>query len=428
MKAVVFHGIGDIRLDDVPEPTIRDRTDAIIRVTASAICGTDLHLVRGTVPGMRPGTVLGHEAVGIVEEIGKAVRNLREGDRVIVPSTIACGFCAYCRAGYFSQCDTVNPHGPRAGTAFFGGPESSGAFDGLQAERARIPYANVGLVKVPEDVADEEAVLLSDIFPTAYFGAALAEIRPGDTVAVFGCGPVGQLAITSARLFDAGRILAVDTIPERLEMARAQGAEVMDFNAEDPVEVIRELTGGIGVDRVIDAVGVDAQHPDRGPAATDADGRAEFAHELDEAAPEQNPHAGTWVPGDAPSQATRWAVEMVAKAGTIGTVGVYPPQVEHYPFGAAFMKNLTLKMGNCNHRRYVPELVSLVANGTLDPTPLITRWSPTEDAIEAYQSFDRRETGWTKVALGLGGPGAVPPGSGHASGTGATTTAGTAAG
>ncbi|MEO3750962.1 zinc-dependent alcohol dehydrogenase [Streptomyces sp. B6B3] len=428
MKAVVWHAVGDIRLDDVPEPKIQDTHDALVRITTSAICGTDLHFVRGTMPGMRTGRVLGHEAVGVVEEVGTGVRNLRPGDRVVVPSTVACGVCSYCRAGYYAQCDNANPGGRLAGTTFFGGPEAAGGLDGLQAEYARVPFAHVGLVPLPDTVDDGQAILLSDIYPTAWFGARLAEISAGDTVAILGGGPVGQAAVACARLQGAGRILLVDGVPDRLDLARRQHAEPVDFNAEDPVQSVRELTGGIGVDRVIDAVGVDAQHPDRGPAATDADGRAEFAHELDEAAPEQNPHAGTWVPGDAPSQATRWAVEMVAKAGTIGTVGVYPPQVEHYPFGAAFMKNLTLRMGNCNHRRYVPELVSLVANGTLDPTPLITRWSPTEDAIEAYQSFDRRETGWTKVALGLGGPGAVPPGSGHASGTGATTTAGTAAG
>ncbi len=416
MKAVVWHAVGDIRLDDVPEPKIQDTYDALVRITTSAICGTDLHFVRGTVPGMREGRVLGHEAVGVVEEVGSGVRNLSPGDRVVVPSTVACGTCSYCRAGYYAQCDNANPGGRLAGTVFFGGPEAAGGLDGLQAEYARIPFAHVGLVPLPETVDDGQAILLSDIYPTAWFGARLAEIGAGDTVAVFGGGPVGQAAISCARLQGAGRILLVDGVPDRLDLARHQHAEPIDFNAEDPVQAIRELTGGIGVDRVIDAVGVDAEHPSRGPAASDADAREEFAHERDEAVPEENPHAGTWVPGDAPSQATRWAVEAVAKAGTIGTVGVYPPQVEHFPFGAAFMKNLTLKMGNCDHRRYVPHLVSLVAGGTLDPTPLITRWSPTEDAIEAYQSFDRRESGWTKVALALGGPGAIPPPTGTAAG------------
>src|ERR671920_714443 len=221
MKAVVFHGVGDIRLDDVPEPKIQEPTDAIVRLTSSAICGTDLHMIRGTLSGMREGTILGHEGVGTVEEVGPQVRNLNPGDRVVVGSTVGCGYCSYCRAGYYAQCDHANPNGPQAGTAFFGGPKESGPFDGLQAEFARIPFANVGLVKIPDDVTDEQCILLSDIFPTGYFGARLAEVSPGDTVAVFGCGPVGLFAVASARLLDAGRVFAIDTIPSRLAMAKA---------------------------------------------------------------------------------------------------------------------------------------------------------------------------------------------------------------
>jgi threonine dehydrogenase-like Zn-dependent dehydrogenase len=220
MKAVVFRGIGDIRLEEVAEPQLEAQTDTIVRLTASAICGTDLHMIRGTMPGMKPGTILGHEGVGVVEACGKDVRNLKEGDRVVIPSTIACGACAYCRAGYTAQCDVANPNGPIAGTAFFGGPATSGPFHGLQAEKARIPFAGAGLVQIPPEVSDEQAILLSDIFPTAYFGAKLAEIRSGNTVAVFGCGPVGQFAIASAKLLGAGRVIAVDAIPSRLEMAR----------------------------------------------------------------------------------------------------------------------------------------------------------------------------------------------------------------
>lgn len=425
MKAVVWHGIGDIRVEDVPEPKIHEPYDAIVRVTSSAVCGTDLHFVRGTMPGMKEGRILGHEAVGIVEEVGAGVRNFRPGDRVVVSSTVACGTCSYCRAGYYAQCDNANPGGRRAGTVFFGGPEAAGGLDGLQAEYARIPYAHVGLVPLPDTVDDAQAILLSDIYPTAWFGARLAEIGSGDTVAILGAGPVGQAAIACARLQGAGRIIVVDGVPDRLELARDQHAETVDFNAEEPVEGILDLTGGIGVDRVIDAVGVDAQRPDRGPAAEALAGQVEeFDRERDEIAPEQRPDGDTWVPGDAPSLAARWAVRMAAKAGTVGTIGVYPPQVEHYPFGEAFMKNLTLRMGNCNHRRYLPRLVSMVASGELDPTPLLTRWAEVPDAIEAYRTFDRREAGWTKVALGLGGQGSVAPGMGEAAGTGAATTAG----
>ncbi|WP_447980051.1 zinc-dependent alcohol dehydrogenase [Candidatus Nitrospira bockiana] len=400
MKAVVFYGVGDIRVSDEPEPRLQQRTDAIVRLTASAICGTDLHMIRGTMPGMEPGTILGHEGVGVIEELGPDVRNLRVGDRVVIPSTIACGSCVYCRAGYQAQCDQANPHGPRAGTAFYGGPKQTGPFQGLQAEKARIPYANASLVKLPDDVSDDQAIVLSDIFPTGYFGADLAEIRPDDTVAVFGCGPVGQFAIASAQLHGAGRVLAVDTIPSRLEMARAQGAEVIDFQAEDPVQAILRLTGGIGVDRAIDAVGVDATLPHRGPAAEQLEGRREqFEEELKQIAPATNPQGDNWHPGDAPSLALDWAVEALAKAGTLAIIGVYPQSASAFPIGAAMNKNLTLKMGNCNHRRYIPRLLELVQSGIVDPAEILTQEEPLTSAIEAYKAFDTRRPGWIKVKL-----------------------------
>jgi threonine dehydrogenase-like Zn-dependent dehydrogenase len=400
MRAVVFHGVGDIRIDDVPEPRLRADCDAIVRMTSSAICGTDLHLVRGTLPGMRPGTILGHEGVGVVESFGKGVRNLKEGDRVVIPSTIACGVCSYCRAGYFSQCDQANPNGALAGTAFYGGPAQSGPFDGLQAEKARIPHANVGLCKLPDDVSDEQAILLSDIFPTGWFGAELAEIKPGNTVAVFGCGPVGQFVIASAKLAGAGRLFAIDTIPSRLDMARMQGAEVIDYEEDDPVEVLREMTGGIGVDRAIDAVGVDANHAHDGRGGARMKPlKKQFRQEVEEIAPRTNPDGDNWHPGDGPSQVQLWAVEGLAKAGTLAIVGVYPQAVHTFPIGAAMMKSLTLKMGNCDHRRYVPALVNLVRSGVVDPTEILTQRQPLTSAIEAYRAFDARAPGWVKVEL-----------------------------
>jgi threonine dehydrogenase-like Zn-dependent dehydrogenase len=400
MKAVVWHAVGDIRMEDVPEPRIEGPTDAIVRLTASAICGTDLHFVRGTMPHMVPGTVLGHEGVGVVEQIGEDVRNLNPGDRVVIPSTIACGVCAYCRDGYYAQCDRANPNGPSVGTAFFGGPKESGPFHGLQAERARIPFANVGLVKLPPGVSDEQAILISDIFPTGYFGAENAEIEDGDTVAVFGCGPVGQFAIASAKLLGAGRIFAVDTVPTRLEMARAQGAECIDFNREDPVETIKRLTGGIGVDRAIDAVGVDAEPPEQGPAAKQAQQqKTEFERQVQTVAPEQHQQGENWRPGQAPSQVLQWAVEALAKAGTLSIIGVYPPTAQSFPIGMAMNKNLTIKMGNCNHRRYIPMLVNLVASGVIDPTEVLTQLEAMSDAVEAYKQFDLRKPGWVKVEL-----------------------------
>jgi threonine dehydrogenase-like Zn-dependent dehydrogenase len=396
MKAVVFHGIGDIRLDDVKEPKIKEANDAIVALTASAICGTDLHMVRGTLTGMQKGTILGHEGIGVVEEIGKDVRNLSAGDRVVIPSTIACGNCSYCRAGYYAQCDNANPNGPDAGTAFFGGPKSSGPFDGLQAEKALIPFANVGLVKLPDEVDDDQAILLSDIVPTAYMAAENAQIKPGNTVAVFGLGPVGQFCVACAKLFDAGRIVAIDTIPSRLEMARAQGAEVIDFNAEDPIKAIKELTSGIGADRVIDAVGVDANRPHSGPAAKPA--AKKHAKEKERVAPEASPQGGNWEPGDAPSIVLSWSVEAVAKAGTVSIIGVYG-NVDSFPIGNAMEKNLTLTMGNCNHRRYIPRLVDLVRSGSLNPAEILTQREPMTSVIEAYKSFDKRKPGWVKVKL-----------------------------
>ena len=400
MKAVVFHGVGDIRLDEVKEPKLKEPSDAIVRLTASAICGTDLHMIRGTLPGMKPGTILGHEGVGIVEEIGKDVRNLRKGDRVVVPSTIACGYCSYCRSGYYSQCDHANPNGPAAGTAFYGGPAESGPFDGMQAEYVRVPYAHVNLVKLPESVSDDQAILLSDIFPTGYMAADIAEIVEGDTVAVFGCGPVGLFAIASAMLLGAGRVLAVDRHPSRLALARALGAETIDFDEEHPVETIHRLTGSIGVDRAIDAVGVDAERPHSGPAAKEAKKQApEFEKEVQEVAPKQNPDGELWQPGDAPSQVLQWAVESLAKAGTLSIVGVYPETSKTFPIGAAMNKNLTLQMGNCHHRKYIPMLLPLVQSGTFDPARILTQATPLASVIDAYQRFDLREEGWIKVML-----------------------------
>jgi threonine dehydrogenase-like Zn-dependent dehydrogenase len=400
MKAVVFHDVGDIRLETVEDPKIKSPTDAIVKITASAICGTDLHMVRGTLGGMMPGTILGHEGVGVVEEVGKDLRNFRVGDRVVIASTIACGCCAYCRSGYYSQCDDANPGGQAAGTAFFGGPESSGAFHGLQAEYARVPFAHTTLVKLPDEVSDDQAILLSDMFPTGYFGADLAEIRDGDTVVVYGCGPVGLFTIASAYLCGAGRVFAVDCHADRLDMARELGAETINFSHESPPETILRLTGGIGVDRAIDAVGVDAERPKGGPALRALETtRTEFELQVDEVAPETNPDGALWQPGNAPSLALDWALESLAKAGTLAVIGVYPPQARLFRIGLAMNKNLTIQMGNCPHRKYLPQLIQLTSSGAIDPAAILSQRQPLTDAIEAYKSFDQRRAGWVKVEL-----------------------------
>lgn len=396
MKAVVFHAVGDIRLDDVPEPQLQEPTDAIVRLTASAICGTDLHFIRGTVGGMEAGTILGHEGVGIVEALGDDVRNLQIGDRVVIPSTIACGNCSYCRAGYYSQCDDANPNGKQAGTAFYGGPANTGSFHGLQAEKARIPFANVGLIKLPPEVSDDQAILLSDIFPTGYFGADLAEVTNGDTVAVFGCGPVGQFAIASAFLLGAARVFAIDKHADRLRMARQQGAEVINFEEEDPVEALHRLTKGIGVDRAIDAVGVDAEHRH---SHIDKEEEQRFAQQVEQIAPDAHPDGENWQPGDGPSQALEWAIKGLAKAGTLAIIGVYSPQSNQFPIGMAMNKNLTINMGNCPHRKYIPKLIELTVSGRIDPAKILTQTKPIGNAIDAFKAFDQRRSGWVKVEL-----------------------------
>jgi threonine dehydrogenase-like Zn-dependent dehydrogenase len=400
MKAVVFHGVGDIRIDDVAEPEIEAATDALIEVRASAICGTDLHLVRGTVPGMRPGTILGHEAVGVVTEVGAGVHNLSRGDRVVVASTIGCGSCSYCREGYFAQCDHSNPHGRRAGPTLFGGPRSSGSIPGLQAERARIPFANVGLVKVPDHVADDQALLLSDIFPTGYFGAELAEVKPGDVVAVFGCGPVGQFAILSAQLLGAGRVLAIDNVASRLEIAQAQGAEAINFDEAQPVQALLELTRGIGPDRVIDAVGVDARAPHYGGGLLDGEDEvARIERQRSQVSPEPWNELGQLAEPHSPVQALEWAVDAIAKAGTLAIIGDYPARFESFPLGRAFQKNLTVKMGVCHHRRYIPKLMQLIGSGAIDLSQVVPRRETLLSATEAYELFERHANGWLQVEL-----------------------------
>lgn len=395
MKAVVFHDVGDIRLEDVPEPKVQQPNDAIVRITSSAICGTDLHFVRGTFTGMKPGRILGHEAVGIVEEVGKNVRNLKKGDRVVVPSTVGCGSCNYCRAGYHAQCDRANPNGPLAGTTFYGGPESAGGLDGLQAEYARTPFADASLVKLPDEITDDQAILMSDILPTSYMAAEMAEIGPSDTVAIFGCGPVGQFAIACAQHLEAGRVFAIDAVESRLTMAQNNGAEIINFNSEDPVQVLRDLTNGSGVDRVIDAVGIDAASSQHG----NKEEQQKFEQEIKSVAPKTSPVNGNWNPGGAPTQALLWCVDSLAKAGTLSIIGVYPPTLESFPIGKVMNKNITVKSGNCNHRRYMPLMIELVRSGVIRTEEFLTQKEPMISAIDAYRSFDRHQNGWVKVKL-----------------------------
>ncbi len=399
MKAVTFHAIGDIRVDNVPEPVIEQPTDAIVRLTASAICGTDLHFVRGTFSGMKKGQVLGHEGVGIVEQIGSAVRDIRVGQRVVIPSTIGCGTCRYCRERAFAQCDVANPQGKRAGTSFFGGPEAAGGYKGLQAERARTPWADTNLVVLPDAISDDQAILMSDILPTGWFGADLAQVAPGETVAVFGCGPVGLMAIASAFVMGAARVIAVDRLPDRLGMAEKLGAEPVNFDEIEVAKAIVEMTGGDGVDKVIEAVGVDAQHAQHGPDAPGVVGRVKEAVIQRLTEPTARTHGDHYVAGDKPAQSLDWAIECVRKSGTVAIIGVFPPTDREFPIGMAMNKNLTLRMGNANHRRYYDVLIDHVLSGRLDPVKVLTQVEPMTGAIEAYEAFDARQPGWIKVEL-----------------------------
>lgn len=402
MKALVFHDIGKICLEEVKKPDIKNTGDALVKITTSAICGTDLHFIRGTMGPIESGTILGHEAVGIVEEAGKNVRNLSIGDRVVIPSTIACGTCAMCRKANYSQCDIANPNGPDAGTAFYGGPKTTGPFNGCQAEYVLVPYANNNLVKLSDSISDDQAILVSDIFPTAYFSVDIAEVKKGDVVAVLGCGPVGQFVIASCKLRGVSRIFAIDTIPSRLTMAKNQGAECINFNAEYPVEIVKELTNGSLADVVIDAVGIDAFAPSKGPAAKHAaKNKLAFEDEIIQVAPQAMSTKQAWMPGNAPSYALREAVKLTAKCGTVSIIGVYPPGFKIYPIGDAMNKNLKIVMGNCPHRAYIPQLLSLIEDNRINPLSILTQREPIQNVVEAYRQFNARNDGWIKVALSL---------------------------
>lgn len=395
MKALVFKGIGDIAVEIVANPVIINPKDAIIKITTSAICGTDLHFVRGTVPGVKPGTVLGHEAIGIIEEIGSDVKNFKVSDRVIVPSTIGCGNCYYCECHLFAQCDNANPHGPHAGTAFYGGPVSSGPFQGMQAEKVRVPYADVNLVSIPDIISDDQVILLSDILPTAYMSVEMTDAQPTDAVAVFGCGPVGQLAILCLKKRGVKTIYAIDRVADRLVKAQLQGAHIINFDLVDPITELLTLTNNKGPDRIIDAVGVDAERP-TWCAPKDVQ---EFDQELKKIAPQTNVKDGNWIPGNAPSQSLEWAVKSVAKCGTISIIGVYADASRRFFIGDAMNKNLVVRMGNCNHRAYFPKLLDWVINKEVDLVPFISHRVPLDHAVDAYKHFDKRENGWLKVIL-----------------------------
>lgn len=388
MKALCWHGTGDVRVDNVADPEILDPRDIIIQITASGICGSDLHLYDGLTPTMEEGDVIGHEPMGIVVEVGSDVKKFQKGDRVVVPFVIACGSCYFCQKTLFSCCDTTNPGADLARAAMghapaglFGYSGMMGRYPGGQAEYLRVPHADVGPIKIESDLSDEKVLFLSDIFPTGYMAAENAEIEPGDTVAVWGCGPVGQFSIQCAWMLGAGRVIAIDRVPERLEMARVHGkAETLNFEDEPIHDRLLEMTGGRGPDRCIDAVGAEAHGSGSLDAMVD---RAKQALHLSM----DRPHA------------LRQAILACRKGGTLSVPGVYIGLLDKLPFGAVVGKGLTIKTGQTHVQRYLAPLLARIESGDIDPSFLITHRILLEHAPDAYELFRTKTDGCIKVVI-----------------------------
>ena len=387
MRALCWHGRGDVRVEHVPDPELLNPQDAIIRVSATAICGSDLHLLDGYIPTMQKGDILGHEFMGEVVEVGSAVKKLKVGDRVVVPFPIACGECWFCKHDLWSLCDNSNPKAALAETMFghapagiFGYSHLMGGYAGGQAEYVRVPFADVGPFKVPDSLSDEQVLFLTDIFPTGYQAAESCGIQGGDVVAVWGCGPVGQFAIKSAWLLGAERVIAIDRVPERLELARTQGpAEVINFEAVDAREQLNELTGGRGPDACIEAVGLESH----GLGAAGVYDRTKQELKLETG----RPHA------------LRQAILSCRKGGVVSVAGVFGGFIDKLPMGAAFNKGLTFKMGQTHVHRYLKPLLKTIEDGQIDPSFVITHKLSLDDAPNAYRQFRDKKDGCIKVML-----------------------------
>jgi threonine dehydrogenase-like Zn-dependent dehydrogenase len=388
MKALCWYGTEDVRVETVPDPIIEDARDAIVRITATAICGSDLHLYGGYMPTMEKGDVLGHEPMGEVVEVGSAITTLRPGDRVVVPFTISCGTCYFCQQGLFSLCDTSNPNADVARKAMghspaglFGFSHMLGGFAGGQAEYLRVPFADVGPLKIPSGLRDEQVLFLSDIFPTGYMAAENADIAPGDTVAVWGCGPVAQFTMQSAWMLGAGRVIAIDRVPERLRMAETHGkAETINCAQDDVYDRLMEMTGGRGPDRCIDAVGMEAH----------AGGSVDAV--LDKV------KAAVYLGTDRP-HVLREAILCCRKGGTLSIPGAYIGFLDKIPFGAAMNKGLSMKMGQTHVQRYHTRLLHMIEAGAIDPSFVITHRLTLDDGPDAYKIFRDKQDGCIKVVL-----------------------------
>lgn len=384
MKAVCWQGSNDVRVENVPEPKIINSRDAILKITSTAICGSDLHIYSGKIPTMESGDILGHEFMGEVVEVGSQIQNLQVGDRVVVPFTIACGNCFFCKKDLWSLCDNSNPNASMPEKLFghtpsglFGYSHLLGGYAGGQAEYVRVPFADVGPLKVPEGMKDEQVLFLTDIFPTGYMAAENCNIQPGDTVAVWGCGPVGQFAIRSAYMLGAERVIALDRFPERIQMAEEQSkAETINYEKVNAREALQEMTGGRGPDACIDAVGMEAhgtalQERVKQTARIGSDGGA----------------------------ALRQAIIACRKGGTVSIPGIYGGLMDKMPMGAMVNKSLTMKSGQTHVHRYLRPLLERIQNGEIDPSFVITHRLNLEDAPHGYEIFNKKEDDCIKVVL-----------------------------
>jgi threonine dehydrogenase-like Zn-dependent dehydrogenase len=378
-------GKTDVQVQRVPDPEIVDPRDIIVQISSTAICGSDLHIYDGYIPTMEKGDILGHEFMGEVVEVGRDVQKLRIGDRVVVPFTISCGSCFFCQRGLFSLCDNTNPNHELAEKLYgqspaglFGYSHMMGGYPGGQAEYARVPHADVGPIAVPDGLSDEQVLFLSDIFPTGYMAAENCDLNHGDTVAVWGCGPVGQMAIRCALLLGADRVIAIDRVPERLEMARAGGAETIDDH-EDVVEELKELTHDRGPDACIDAVGMEAH----GEGLTGMYDRVKQTLRLETDR----------------ATALREVIQACRKGGTVSVQGVYGGFIDKMPVGAIFNKGLTIRSGQTHVQRYLPKLLRLIEGGKIDPSFVLTHRLALESGPEMYKTFRDKQDGCIKVVM-----------------------------
>ena len=387
MKATCWYGKHDVQIKDVPDPRILNPRDAIVKITLTAICGSDVHLYDGYIPTMRHGDILGHEFMGEIVELGSGVHNLKIGDRVVVPFPIACGDCFSCQREMFSLCENSNPnawmaeklwgHSP---SGIFGYSHLVGGYAGGQAQYARVPYADVGPIKVPDGLTDEQVLFLSDVFPTGYMAAEACNIQPGDTIAVWGCGPVGQFAIKSANLLGAERVIAIDRVPERLRLAREKaGAETINYEEADVYDTLMEMTGGRGPDSCIEAVGMEAHMPG-----------VLFAYDRVKQA--------LMLETDRPI-ALRQAIMACRNGGTVSVPGVYGGFLDKVPFGAIMNRALTIKTGQAHVQHYLRPLLEKIENREIDPSFIITHRLPLEEAPRAYHLFKNKQDGCIKVVL-----------------------------